>query len=243
MSIVVEEISMHWLSTSARAARPGRAIVAALVFILSCGQCVAGPAKAAAGVPDPVAAELAALGKRGEAIIRARDQVLAILETENSCTAWFEEYQLHPAEVFRTLHYQIEFEGTSRILRSEDDRGNVSFKHPWGARVTQSGGSFSVVQVNAYGPFFIHTSPVFQVFTGNLVWPNGFRALRIESYGGNSPGARVVILLHEFAHVIDRIPEDDDSWDGRSSRNTMQVLAHCRHQIETVLHESASATR
>src|SRR5882724_9333325 len=38
-------------------------------------------------VDDPIASELAAMGKRGQVIAIAREQTLAILQSENACSA------------------------------------------------------------------------------------------------------------------------------------------------------------
>jgi hypothetical protein len=50
-----------------------------------------------------VSLEFSALGKRGEAIVRARKQVLEILQLGNACSAWFQEVAPDPAGVFRSL--------------------------------------------------------------------------------------------------------------------------------------------
>lgn len=39
--------------------------------------------------------------------------------------------------------------------------------------------------------------------------------------------------FHEFGHIIGRLPEDDDSWDEQSARNTAEVLRHCRSEIRS----------
>src|ERR1700693_1994947 len=54
--------------------------------------------------------------------------------------------------------------------------------------------------------------------------------LTISSYNGNTPEAQITILLHELGHLIGRLPEDDDSWDGRSLRNTSDVSRHCKSE-------------
>jgi hypothetical protein len=57
------------------------------------------------------------------------------------------------------------------------------------------------------------------------------QVLRVASFRGNSAPARVTALLHEFAHIIGRLPQDDDSWNGQSTRNTDEVLRHGRPEI------------
>jgi len=42
----------------------------------------------------------------------------------------------------------------------------------------------------------------------------------------------MVTLLHELGHIINLLPEDADDLDGKSLRNTSEVLRHCRTEIE-----------
>src|SRR5258705_12415933 len=57
--------------------------------------------------------EFSALGKRGETIARARERVLEILQPGNACSAWFQEADPDTAGVFRSVHFELEAEGTS----------------------------------------------------------------------------------------------------------------------------------
>ena len=57
---------------------------------------------------ESVVLELSALGKQGVEIARARGQVLEILKQDKACTAWFKESDPDPAEVFRSLHFELE---------------------------------------------------------------------------------------------------------------------------------------
>jgi hypothetical protein len=187
------------------------------------------------GKPDldeGVVLELSALGKQGEEIARARGQVLEILEQDNACTAWFKESDPDPAEVFRSLHFELERNGPSLIYGRRDPGRGLRFKHPWGAKSFERGGRNSVVLLNGNGPFFNRTSIVMQGDSGGTVArPSGSLLLSVSSYAGSTPQAQIVILLHELGHITERLPEDDDSWDGRSSRNTAEVLRHCK--VET----------
>jgi hypothetical protein len=50
--------------------------------------------------------------------------------------------------------------------------------------------------------------------------------------------------LHEFGHIIDLLPEDADNLDGKSVRNTDEVLRHCRAEVEVrAQHTKQSAKR
>jgi len=193
---------------------------------------------------ERVALELSALGKQGDTIARARGQVLDILQHGNACTVWFQESDPDPAEVFRSLHFELEMGGPSYVYGMRDHEGGLLFKHPWAASSTQYGGSHSTILLNANGPFFNRTSVVMQLDpTGRLARPDGIRLLTISSYKGNTPEAQITILLHELGHIIGRLPEDHDSWDGQSSRNTSDVLRHCKTETRPAARNSPSSIR
>jgi hypothetical protein len=222
--------------------RRERALAAAL---LSCVLLV--PSRSySEGTPnqdDRVVLELSALGKHGDTIARARGQVLEILQNENACTAWFQEADSAPADVFGSLHFELEMNGPSAIYGMRNSQGKQSFKHPWGARSMQSVGRGSTIRLNANGPFFNRTSPVLQQDSrARLVWPSGNRMLTISKYNGGTPEAQITILLHELGHIIGRLPEDGDSWDGRSSQNTSEVLRHCKIEVRAAAHNSSTGS-
>ncbi len=188
---------------------------------------------------DRVVLELSALGKRGDTIIRAREQVLDILQNDNACAAWFHEADPDPAELFRSLHFELELEGTSYVYDMIDTKRGHLFKHPWAARSMQNAGQNSTIVLNANGPFFNRTSVVMQLDPrGMLPRPGGLRLLTTSSYEGNTPEAQITILLHELGHIIGRLPEDDDSWDGQSSRNTSEVHRHCKNETRAAARNS-----
>lgn len=189
---------------------------------------------------ERVVPELSALGKQGDEIARARGHVLEILQQSNACTAWFKESDPDPAEVFRSLHFDLEKSGPSLIYGKRVPGRGLLFKHPWGAKAVQIGGRNSVILLNANGPFFNRTSGVMQQDPGGmLARPNGSLRLVVSSYTGNTPEAQIVILLHELGHITGRLPDDDDSWDGRSSRNTSEVLLHCKAETQAAARKSS----
>jgi hypothetical protein len=191
------------------------------------------------GRDEPVVQALAGLGKNGDAIARARDQVLDILQQNNACTAWFQESDPDAAEVFRSLHFEVEASGTSYVYGMRDPNRGLLLKHPWAAKAFQNAGRNSTILLNAHGPFFNHSSMVMQLESGGTIArPTGNLVLTIFPYTGNSPGAQIVILLHELGHIIGRLPSDDDSWDGRSARNTAEVLRHCKAETNAAVHNN-----
>jgi hypothetical protein len=163
----------------------------------------------------------------------ARARALAILRGDNGCSVWFRETDPDAAAVFESLRIDIAGKSREFVLRTTDARGVHSYKHPWGARSNQLAGPGSLVEVNPEGPFFMLSLPVADGGRGGAQFHyyGGFRTLTVGGFPGDSLEAQITILLHELAHVIGRIPEDDDSWDGRSSRNTQVVLRNCRGEI------------
>jgi len=189
---------------------------------------------------ERVAQELSALGKRGDAIARAREQVLEILQPGNACAAWFQEANSDPAEVFRSVHFELESGGTSYAYGVRDRERGQLFKHPWAARTTQNAGRNAIIQLNGNGPFFNRTSLIMQLGPGGkFALSSGNLVLTVSSYTGDTPEAQITILLHELGHIIGRLPEDDDSWDGRSSRNTSEVSRHCKIETRSAARNSA----
>jgi hypothetical protein len=189
---------------------------------------------------DCVVLELSALGKPGDTVARAREQVIDILENGNACSAWFQEVAPDPAEVFRSLHFELEMKGSSYVYGMRDNERGQLFKHPWAARSMENGGLNSTILLNANGPFFNRTSRILQLDQrGTFAWPGGNRLLVVSSYNGNTPEAQITILLHELGHIIGRLPEDDDSWDGRSLRNTSEVSRHCKTETRAAAHNGS----
>ena len=191
---------------------------------------------------ERVVLELSALGGRGDTIARAREQVLDILQQKNACTVWFRESDPAPAEVFSTLHFELEPQGPSLVYGMRDADHGLILKHPWGAKSFENAGRSSTIQLNANGPFFNRTSQVMQLDPGGMpARRSGIVRLVVSPYMGDTPEAQITILLHELGHIIGRLPEDDDSWDGRSSRNTSEVLRHCKTETHAAAHTSSRA--
>jgi hypothetical protein len=177
---------------------------------------------------------LLALGKQGETISRVRDQVLNILQTENGCTAWFREADADPASTFRSVDFVLEENGPGYIFAKKETGRVDIFKHPRVASSTQNAGRNTTIRLNANGAFFKRASAVLeQDRRGGPLQPGGMHELLVASYAGNSARAQITALLHEFGHIIGRLPEDGDSWDGQSARNTVEVLRHCRPEIHS----------
>jgi hypothetical protein len=184
---------------------------------------------------DPVSTELLGLGQRGDLIADARLRALAILQENNSCTAWFQQADPDPAGILRSVHYKVDPSGPSNIYKFRNYYGEALLKHPWGAKSIEYAGRNALVRINGNGPFFVRSSGVEGLSLSAGPTPlSGWQALVVGPYAAATPEARIAVLLHELGHIVGRLPEDSDSTDGQSSRNTIEVLRHCKAEIHLV---------
>ncbi len=172
--------------------------------------------------------------KRLDTVERARGQVLALLQNGNACSAWFHEVDDDPAGTFQSLQFKIEKEKEQRyVLRMNFGREGDHYKQPWAARAWQWSGRNSTVAINPSGAFFYNLSPVAELGSGGgVIRFSGFRMLSVGPFRGDTREAQITTMLHELGHVTARIPLDVDSWDGKSSKNTEEVVRHCKSEIQ-----------
>src|ERR1700741_747945 len=128
---------VHPLSSAnyRRAESPPKAGRPSAIRILVCAAAIVSIALAAqpARSQNDVPAELTVLGEHGEAISRVREQTFGILDSENSCSAWFREVAPDAADIFNSLHYKVEQDRPTYVLHMKDGNGMNLFKHPWTA--------------------------------------------------------------------------------------------------------------
>lgn len=178
---------------------------------------------------------LLAMGRRGETIARIRQQVLEILQNRNACSAWYHEVDPDPAATFRSLLFVLDEKGSPFVYSLRDDQDARHFKHPYVASATENAGRNAAIRLNANGAFFNHSSSVIEELPdGGPARPAGIRTLLVDSYPGDTPEAQLTAMLHELGHIVGRIPEDSDSLDGQSARNTAEVLRYCRPEIQAM---------
>ena len=189
---------------------------------------------------DSIPEELTGLGQRGNLIAKTRERTLSILQSDNTCAAWFQESDPDAADIFRSLHYDVDATGPADIYSFRDSLGDLFFLHPWGARSIEYSGRSSFIQINGNGPFFVRKSRVTASDNRSAaVLPSEFIPVIIGLYVGATPEARITIMLHELGHIIGRLPRDDNSFDGRSSQNTSEVLRHCKKEIRQVARDDS----
>ncbi len=191
------------------------------------------------GAKDPVQAKLEAMGKAGQKISRAREKVLEILGTENACSAWFREKDANPMALFRTLRFELDLHGEEFIRESREMGAVKLFRNPYVAKVMQNDGAYGTITINTKGAFFSAASQVLEVNKeGGPASMRGTRLLHVGPYGGDTLPAQAVTLLHEFGHVIDLLPHDEDDVEGRSVQNTHEVLRYCRAELNSMSKKS-----
>jgi hypothetical protein len=203
------------------------------------------PARMGCAVPsDVIQMQLDAMGKAGQKISWAREKVLGILESENACRAWFQEKDSNPAATFRTLSFELDRRGDDFVLESRDKGPMNIFRNPYVAKVVQGDGPYGLITLNTKGAFFSTQARVLEVHReGGPPSFRGTRLLRVGPYDGDTLPAQVITLLHEFGHVLDLLPADQDNVDGKSVENTNEVLRLCSAEVDALArrgHLSAS---
>jgi hypothetical protein len=184
------------------------------------------------GINDPIREELLTMGKHGLTIALARDHVIEILQSKNSCSAWFQEVDPNIASTFASLKFVIETDGPKDVLGLRSHAGEMLLKQPYCARTLENAGGNSVVFLNAHGAFFAHSAVLLTPLSkGGPYRPSGWRYLLVGSYRGDTLAAQITILLHELGHVVGRLPDDSDDLSGQSGRNTAEVLHFCHAQV------------
>jgi hypothetical protein len=211
-------------------------VIAPSLIVPSANPCnPSGPAQPGCNPPRDLAQEhLASMGKPGQKILRAREKVLEILQTESACSAWFREKDTNPADTFRTLNFEVDRHGEELILESKGPGDVTLFRYPYVAKVFQGEGPYATITINAKGAFFSPMANVVEVWKeGGPVSNRSPRVTDVGPYAGDTMHAQVLVLLHEFGHVLDILPTDENNVDGKSVQNTNEVLRFCRTEVES----------
>jgi hypothetical protein len=183
---------------------------------------------------DPIESELRQLGAAGYTIAVARQNILAILRENNSCSAWFAHAQPDPAQKFASLRFQTDPNGEDSSL-GEYAAFSVTYREPYVARAQQEVGAGSIITLNSNGAFFISRAPIkLRLTAGGPLIPQAQKHLHVGSYDGGSLSAQITTLLHEYGHIVGLLPVDRGEASSAllSTQNTETVVDHCRKQIE-----------
>jgi hypothetical protein len=172
------------------------------------------------------------IGEEGTNISRARQAVLALLQEQSACSAWFRQADPEIDKTFWSLSIAVDEDGSNHVVRELSDTGSLFEHGPYIARSFQRGGPGSNISINANGAFFRAKASVYRApWVGSILTDTGqWRHLHVGPFDGGTLPAQVISLLHELAHVVGRIPRDDSSPTGLaiSQQNTELILQHCR---------------
>ena len=166
--------------------------------------------------------------------------MIEILQSQNSCSAWFQEVDSNAASTFASLKFVIEASGPREVVGLRSHSGEMLLKHPYCARALENAGGNSVVFLNPNGAFFVHSAVVLtQISKAGLYRPSGWRYLlvgsvprrharRTNNYSPPRIGACGWPSPRRFG----------DELSGQSGRNTAEVLHYCRDQIKAASRSS-----
>ena len=184
---------------------------------------------------DPIRDELKGMGEKGLMILRAREDVIEILEGQNRCAAWFGQGEADPLSKFRSLHYAIDETGREYTLKIQGADKGWRYQQPYVASSIEGASAGSTITINGRGAFFQLRSDLRIVAAdGGPGQLSTSQLLHIDFYVGGTLHAQVIALLHEFSHIAGLLPVDGGSLAGSelSTQNTQIVLRHCRAQVE-----------
>jgi hypothetical protein len=173
----------------------------------------------------------------------AHEAALEILSAENACSAWFRQGDPEVVAIFQSLNFRIDPNGSDQVIQERSGDGRWIEHGPFIARTTQSTGPGTIVTLNANGAFFRSRNNLYRLgWPGGTSFATGNRAFtQVGPYDGGTFRAQIVTLLHELAHVVGAIPEDDSSKFGlaRSHTNTATVLRYCKSSVDTFTKHNA----
>jgi len=109
---------------------------------------------------DFVRDDLNNMRKQGHSILRARDKVIEILQSDNTCSAWYRTKDSDPAATFQTLTFALERDSDVYVQKTAGASGMDLLRSPYVARVLQGQGSRSTITINEYGAFFVPMASV-----------------------------------------------------------------------------------
>src|SRR5260370_7808460 len=142
------------------------------------------------------------MGKTGQKILRARDRVLEILQTENPCSAWLREKDADPAATFRTLDYAVDRRGEA-FVHAWKDMGAQYFRDPYVARVGQDTGAYATITLNAGGAFFqTQAAALLGSKDGGPFEITAPRLMNIGPYPGPSIPGQTLPLFPPLLHTL-----------------------------------------
>lgn len=160
--------------------------------------------------------------KGASSLEQAYQDAISILSKNNLCSRFFGGPNA-AEEVLSRLATQFQI----HLLRDSRTGIEMSGTFTYFAQIERHAGYrlFAEATINTRGPFF-----------KAKVFPSEPYVPRVGSFEPNTRGVRVLILLHELAHLVEGqggrwlIPDDGNS-PKLSSQNTALIESQCRPQI------------
>jgi hypothetical protein len=156
---------------------------------------------------------------------QALADAISILSKNNSCSRFYGD-SIAAQQVLRRLASQFQIRLLSESKTGIEMSGNYTYFGRTQERAAYR--LFAAVTINSQGPFLKA-----KVFPAEPQVPN------VGSFHPNTREARVLMLLHELAHLVRGadgrwlIPDDGNS-QTLSKQNTTLVESQCREQILTL---------
>jgi RHS repeat-associated protein len=143
----------------------------------------------------------------------ARNALLGILNSNNSCSQFFDgaAAKLPGADGA----------SAAQIFSAVDIRLSPGAPASEGASTQQGSGKEGPIFVNPSGPFFKSSGIVdFKMTSLNVA----------SGFPGGEPRTQKLILAHELGHKVGAIPSDSGD-RGKSNRNTETIIKYCRKEL------------
>jgi hypothetical protein len=160
--------------------------------------------------------------KNDDPLEQALQDAISILSKNNSCSRFYGDTKM-AEEVLRRLITQFRL----RLLRDSKTGIEMSGNFTFFDQTGKHGGYrlFATATINTAGPFL-----------KAKVFPAEPRVPKVGSFLPNTREARVLMLLHELAHLVigqngGWLIPDDGNAPALSKRNTELVESQCRQQI------------
>jgi hypothetical protein len=143
----------------------------------------------------------------------ARNALLGILDSNNSCSQFFDGAAAKLPGANGA--------SAAQIFSAVDIRLSPGTPASEGASTQQGSGKEGPIFVNPSGPFFKSSGIVdFKMTSLNVA----------SGFPGGEPRTQKLILAHELAHKVGAIPSDSGDRE-KSNRNTETIIKYCRKEL------------
>jgi len=199
-------------------------------FSLRCAACEvpsvnpcnpASPAKTGCPAPrDRVQEDLARMGKSGQKILRRARKGSRNPASRKRLFGVVPEKDSNPADIFRTLSFEVDARETSLVQESKDPSNMILFRNPYVAKVFQGDGRYAKITIQHERGVFLSNCRRGRSLEGRRAFvPSCVALTNVGPYAGDTMHAQILVLLHEFGHVLDLLLQMSNNVDGKSVRH------------------------